>query len=258
MDLDDELRRLFTSDRLDVAARPDADEVIVAGARRLRTRRILTATASGAAAIVALVVAGIAMAGGNPDAMPPATTNPSTPAVTSQELTPSTSQSTTTSPSGTIVPGTTTTQRPSTNPTTTTKPPPPDLDLPVIGPNGFRALALGQTLDEAQATGMMGDGPTDSGGGCISFTLVSDGVSGQVYLSDLTVRAIVADPVMTPEGVGPGWTVEQVQEVYSVDVGPNGQALVPVLGNASASYRLQFADGVVASVGLQLDGQTCY
>jgi hypothetical protein len=257
MDLDDELRRLFTSDRLDVAVRPDADEVIVAGARRLRTRRILTATAGGAAAIVAVVVAGIVLAGGNPDAMPPATTNPSTPsAATSHGFATPTTQSTAAAPPvGTIAPGSTTTETPPTTTTTTTDPAPPDLDLPEIGPYGFQALRLGQTLEEAQATGMIADRPHD--GGCVAYTLVSDGVSGQVYISD-TVQAIAADPVMTPEGVGPGWTIEQVQEVYSVDVGPNGQVLVPVLGNASASYRLQFADGVVTSVGLQFDGQTCY
>jgi hypothetical protein len=261
-DLDDELRQLFTSDRLDVSVRADADQVILAGARRVRRRRIATATASGVFAIVVAVIGGIALAGGNPDAMPPATTKPPTPpAATSAEVTSLPAASSAAAPplAGTT---TTTTKTPKAPPPTKTSDPrPPVLNYAVLGPTGFRALELGQTLEDAQATGLLGAIVEDGGAeGCSVYELASR-PSGQVYVSG-TVQAIVADPVQTPEGVGKGWTIAQVKTVYpEVDeefAAEDGRFLVSVPGNSAAHYRLDFAGGLVTGVSLQAADRTCY
>lgn len=261
MDLDDELKELFGSDRLDVAVRADAEEIIVAGARRVRRRRIAAATASGVLGVVVAVVAGFILTSGNPDAMPPATsTTTPRPAASSPSITSLPSQTSAAAPPL----GTTTTAAPPSKPqphTKTTPSGPPDLSYEVVGPTGLRSLALGQTLEEAQATGLVGN-TTDGNGGCAVYELISDDrIAGHVYIST-TVQAIAAYPVQTPEGVGKGWTVEQVKAEYpGLDEGAamtNGYALVPVPGNPSADYRLQFSDGEVTGVTLQTGDQGCY
>ncbi|MCP2260525.1 hypothetical protein LX15_004243 [Streptoalloteichus tenebrarius] len=89
-DLDDELRRLFAEDpRLDVAARADADEVVLRGVRRSRRVRTALATAGGALAVVGVLLGGAFLAGfGRGEELPPA----QTPSVTS-ESTPATTGS---------------------------------------------------------------------------------------------------------------------------------------------------------------------
>jgi hypothetical protein len=269
MDLDDELRELFSSDRLDVSVRRDAEQIIVTGARRVRRRRIAAATASGVLAVVTVVAAGVVLAGGNPESMPPATTNPTTPPaagtsspdVMSMRPGASSMVAQPPSPGGTTAPPPPRTTTKKTTTTTTTEPGPPSLSYQVVGPTGLRALKLGQTLEEAQATGLLGQVTQEAEGGCAAYSLLlDDRVSGFAYVSD-TVQAIVADPVETAEGVGPGWTVAQVKAEYPAldeDAATAGRALVPVPGNAAANYRLDFDDaGVVTSVALLADGQTC-
>ncbi|MFL6120611.1 hypothetical protein [Actinophytocola sp.] len=261
--LDDELRALLHSDRLDVAVRSDADEIIVAGARRVRRRRIVAATASGALGVVVVVVAAFLTAGGAPDAMPPATSTttrpPAAPSIEVETLLPSaaTAQA---PPLGTTT-TTTTRPKPPRTPTKTTDPGPPDLNYLVIGPTGLRSVRLGQTLEDAQATGMLGSVTTHTSGGCDIYQLISDDrVTGSVRISD-TVRSISANPVQTPQGVGPGWTLSQVEEVYpDVDTQAateTGEARVPVPGNAAAVFRLLISGGKVTGVALELADATC-
>ncbi len=275
MELDDELRRMFAEagDRLDVPVRPETEQLIVAGARRVRRRRIATAAAGGAAAVVAVVLGGIALAGGTPDAMPPAT----------KELSPSSQTSTVASSTTSSVPSTTT-QQPQNNSTQTneqpkgetTQPqlsdrvdPPPVLGFEVLGPTGIRSLQLDQSLDSADLTGMLGaTNDTDNGYGCLQHSLLLDGSpAGFVYVSSAAggskVEAIASDIVETPEGVGAGWTLKQVMAVYpDVDeefAANNGRGLAAVPGNSDARYRLAFNPaGVVTGVTLQNSTQPCY
>jgi hypothetical protein len=73
VDLDDELRRLFHDQRLDIPVRPGADVAVVTGARRVRRRRIALASAGSTFAVAALVAGGIALSGlGGASSMPPA------------------------------------------------------------------------------------------------------------------------------------------------------------------------------------------
>ncbi len=264
MDLDDELHQLFTTadDRLDVAVKVGAEEMIVAGARRVRRRRVIAATSAGAVGVVVAVVVGIALAGGKPDAMPPATDLPTTthPAVPPAQSTTQVTMTSANAAAGTDPANTSTRTKPKSTPPKSTDPGPPNLNYQVLGPNGLRALALGQTLAEAQATGLIGTKTSDGGAdGCSIYTLVGDDrVSGQVYIST-TVQIIDADPVQTPEGVGPGWTIAQVGAVYpgfgTTSAEDVGSARVP--GNAAALYRFEFVDGKVTKVSLQLTDPGC-
>lgn len=263
MDLDDELRELFTSDRLDVAVRADAEQIIVTGARRVRRRRIAAATASGALGVVVVIAAGIALAGGDRGALPPATDNPTTPTMNSSvPLAAPASTTTSTTPPPVVT--TTQTPKKTTRTTTTTTrtgaPRPPVISAYVIGPTGYRELELGQTLEEAQASGRLGPLVEDDGG-CAVYEIQTDVMtaSGRVYVAG-TVQAIAPLPAKTPEGVGKGWTVEQVMEVYpdldEAAATAGGRVLIPVPGNASASYQLEFGGGKVTSVALQA-GSSC-
>jgi len=262
-ELDAELRNLFTSDRLDVPVRADAEEIIVSGARQVRRRRIVAATASGALGVVAAVVAGFVLAGGTPDAMPPATSTTTTrpPVGPSIEVTSLPGEATAEAP-----PLGTTTTTPSPPPHTKTKTKtsssvsgPPTLNYEVIGPTGIRGLRLGQTLEEAQATGLLSPTAEESRG-CQVYEMVSDDrLTGRVYVNGGTVQIIDANPVQTPQGVGPGWTLAQVHEVYGdfTDTGPD--SLIAVPGNPYAHFHLRFVDGKVVSIGLLLTyDQPCF
>jgi hypothetical protein len=261
--LDDELRELFTSDRLDVAVRSDAEEVIVTGARRVRRRRIVAATASGALGVVAVVVAGFVLAGGTPDAMPPATsTTTRPPAASSVDVSALPSRSTAQAPAlGPTTTTTTTRPAPPPRPTSTSVPGPPDLNYVVIGPTGLRSVKLGQTLADAQATGMLGTVTEHTSGGCDVYELTSDDrITGFVHVSD-TVQSIVGDPAQTPQGVGPGWTIAQVEDVYpdfdTLAAHQTGQAVVAVPGNSAAVFRITVSGEKVTGVSLELKNASC-
>lgn len=271
MDLDDELRRLFADERLEVPARPGADEVILAGAQRVRRRRIAAVTASGTLAVVGAVAAGILLAGGHPDAMPPANRYENTPA--SATTTTTTSSSTRSSSTRTVPQGTIggTEQPPSSQEdddpgtTTSTVEPPPSLDYAVLGPGGFSALRLGQSQEEAGATGMVGMPTSEIYGNCSEYQLlVDDAHVGWVYFSSSGVAAIMPFESRTPEGVGPGWTVEQAAAVYpDLDVTSalaNRYAIVSVPGNPAATFRLlvDTAADEIARITMQTAVEPCF
>ncbi len=268
MDLDDELRRLLgdADERLDVPVRPDATEVITAGARRVRRRRIAAATATGALTAVALVAGAVILVGGEPDAMPPAlryTNDP--PAAVSTTTTTTTTTSRTSTSRTTQGSATGTREEPPPvveSRTQASEPPRPQLGLPVVGPTGFQRLSLGQTLEEAQATGMLGDPSYEAEGGCPWYALLVDGEPvGSVY-AGTHVDGITVYSSRTPEGAGPGWTAQQVKTVYP-DLGlpladDDGSALVSVPGNQGARYRLSFEQGAVTGFQLQDPAGACF
>jgi hypothetical protein len=267
MDLDDELRQLFTSGQMDVAVRPGAVESIVAGASRVRRRRIAAATAGGALAVVAAVVASLALAGGDRDAMPPTIRNPTIGNLTSSA--PSSTQTTTStsridSPTTqTDIPNATGSQNTSQNTgnsdSSVTEPPGPG--HLVVGPTGYGGIRLGMTLQEAQATGLLGDPIYDAEGGCLGYSLRVDTPHGSAYISD-TVQAIYTTGTQTPEGIGQGATFEQLKAVYpelgGQTVAPDGHILVAAPGNPNGQYRFWFNAGLVTAVSLQFVNQECW
>ena len=62
-DLDDELRRLFSDDRLTLPVAEGAAGAVVAGARKRRRHRMAVAAAGGVLAVTGLVFAGAALTG---------------------------------------------------------------------------------------------------------------------------------------------------------------------------------------------------
>ena len=271
MNLDDELRQLFSDERLEVPARPGAEDVLVAGAQRVRRRRIAAVTASGALAVVAVVAAGFLLTGGNPDAMPPANHYKNTP----------TSTATTTTTSSSTQPSTTTqnvttgtlggnedppdTGTGNTESTSTSVDPPPVLGYPVVGPSGFRALLLGQSEEDAQSTGMIGVQTAELYGNCSEYQLLVDSVNvGLVYFSSSGLAAVMPWEAQTPEGVGIGWTLEQAAAVYpDLDPGSalaNGFAVVSAPGNPAATYYLLVDSSLdtIARVPLQTAARPCF
>ena len=260
MGLDDELRRLFASDHMDVPVRSDAEHLIVAGARRLRVRRIATVATGGAVAMI--VVAGVVFAGGQPGAMPPANHVIATTTSSPLELVETDTETESESPPPTSTsaedePDLTTSDSTEQAETSTEGP-----DFPVVGPTGLHDLKLGQTMEEAQATGMLGD-QQPSGAACLAYDVLLDGsVVGRVLVSS-TVQAITGE-LQTPEGIGPGSTLDQAEALYpDLDVryrpAVQDPGLASVPGNDDARYRLMFGDdGEVITVSLESVDQTCY
>lgn len=271
MNLDDELRQLFADERLEVPVRPGADDMIVAGARRVRRRRIATVAASGALAIVAVVTAGVVLAGGRPDAMPPANRFKNTPTSTTTTTTTSSSTQVTTVQS--VPQGTTggnqgplpDSEDVDASPTTPTVELPPQLNAPVLGPTGFDALQLGQSQEDAEATGMVGVSTGQYGDDCSEYQLLVDGAhDGLVYFRGSGLVAIMPFTSKTPEGVGPGWTVQQAATVYpDLDVEfalANRYAMVSVPGNPAATFRLLIDSGTdeIVRATMQTASQPCF
>jgi len=260
MALDDELRHLFASDRMDVPVRPDAEHIIVAGARRVRRRRIAAAATGGA--VVLIVIAGVVLAGGQPGDMPPATRKPTTAPTTSAELVKTSDEAPPAAPPVTSDEDEPEGTSPSTDSSEETNTSTPGLAFPVLGPTGFRGLELGQTLEEAQATGVLGDEDPAIGRQCDYYHLMVDGqAAGWVLVSD-TVQAIDSDALQTPEGIGAGSTLDQAAAAYP-DVGDqfvtqNGRAIVAAPGNDNARYNLRFTDDGISRIALEADGLPCY
>lgn len=261
MNLDDELHRILSDDRLNVAVQPGAEERIVAGAQRLRRRRMATASTVGALAVAVLVGGGIVLANaGRDDALPPAERT-STTAPTTTTGTSSTSQPLTSSAAPSDKP-----KPPADDPETTvsTRTAPPKTTGMQIGPNAFGVLWLGMPFDEAVAAGGTEGSPPDPNSGCVGgYPLllngepageVSFGPDGKVMALWPTVDQHTAD------GVSTGWTAAQVQAVYTGITDEDvslGFATVEVPGDSLALYELGFTDGVLTRLGLRLPNGFC-
>ena len=100
---------------------------------------------------------------------------------------------------------------------------------------------------------------------CCFIVRVVDTVHvGWAYLSSSGVAAIMPFESQTPEGVGPGWTVEQAAAVYpDLDVAfalTNRYAVVAAPGNPDATYRLLVDTAVdkITRVTMQTAAQPCF
>jgi hypothetical protein len=262
VNIDDELRRMFgqVEDRLDVPVREDATETIVAGARRLRRRRVAVATASGAFAVAVLAGFGILLASPEPESAPPAitSTTPTTSVVSSQSSSsppPSSSSSSRRPPAGT-------------NPgdggpaggdggggdqdeETTEEPPPPPVTGSLIGPDGFGSIRLGMSYEELLAAGaIQGDPPPESG--CTAYEFADQAGSGYVHLTAAGgAQAILpSTPTHTVEGVSHEWRLVQVRKVYPEvtreAIAVQNPIPVEVRGNPGAVYLISFVGDDVA------------
>ncbi|MGH3876108.1 MAG: hypothetical protein ACRDSK_03630 [Actinophytocola sp.] len=215
MNVDDELRRLFHDDRLDVAVRPDAEQLIVAGARRVRRRRFATATAGAVAVAVVLVGGGIALAGtGAQESLPPAVSTTTPPPTISD------APVTTTEPPAVRKKSANTAKTPppateaGEKSETTSSKPPPAYSLDTILPRNFGPLWLEMSEQKALATGLLG-AVEGTDGKCTRYTGTFGGhvlVSANLGI----VRIGVTAPVATPEGIHISSTVGDVRTAYPV------------------------------------------
>jgi hypothetical protein len=270
VNLDDELRRLFADDRLDLPPRPDAEQAIVAGARRVRRRRFAVATASAAAVGVALVGATVAIAGaGGPRSLPAAssetadlppessTTPPPPPTENPAPVTP-TRQAT--AGANTITRKPPTTSRPSTR---ATRP----QTRGTIGPSGYAGLRLGMTTAQAEATGLMvPNAEPEPAPGCTGYDYKgSPNPAGDysVVVSDTDGVVLIAGraDAVTPEGLAVGAPEAEMKRLYPTQAGSHGTAgewVTAVPQNPNARYWIIVRNAVVAEIRIELAAQSCY
>ncbi len=267
MNLDDELRRLFNDDeRLDLPLRDDAVKSVVAGARRVRRRRLTAITASGALVVAALAGTTVALAKvGAPQTLPavgqetvvstsslsmPA---PADPRTADQPSPPGTA-------SKTIVHSTTTTSRSATT-TTPTKPKVP------IGPSGYGGLALGMTAEKAEATGMIvRNSDPMSSAGCVGYDYKGSPNQPAHYSVLISptlgvVRIAGRADSVTPEGLWTGAPEAELKRLYptrSDTHGVTGEWVAAVPDNAEAQYWIIVRNQSVAEIRIELKTQDCY
>ncbi|NIJ14522.1 hypothetical protein FHU38_004923 [Saccharomonospora amisosensis] len=271
-ELDVELRRLFSDDRLDVAPTSDAGQRIIAGARRLRRRR--RALVSGAATfVVAGLVAGGVLLGelgkpeGNSDvqiAAPPAgdraaASQPAPPTILdrpqgegragrSPEAEPRTETERTVAGS-----------EPASTPTTV----PPArgtvmMAEPALRHDGYKDLRLGMRYEQAVATGMLTSDaqPPPPDGSCMRYALAEGAyaIEDVVISAEHGVVAFNASKARTTEGVGAGSSERQVRAAYDdLTVETDGYSVA--VGNAR--YHLAVSQGSVMRLRLLAQPWPC-
>lgn len=275
MNVDDELRRMFDDlgDRLDVPVRFDATEVILAGARRVRRRRIAAATVSGVLAVVLLAGAGILLTRPGPESAPPAVTwngpPPSTAwSASASVVAPPRVPSTTNEPPAGSATGGVRGPAVDGGPAGEEEPPRPRPERPPvtgvqIGPDGFGSVRLGMGYDELVATEAIRGSEPPPTSGCVSYEFTDQAGSGQVQVTSVGgVQAIQpAARTRTAEGVSSEWTLARVSALYP-EVTPEVVAAqnpvpVEVRGNPGVVYMIAFTDDVVTGISLRYADQFC-
>lgn len=265
-DLDDELRRLFSDERLDVHVAPDVDSV-VRGAHRRRRRRVAVASAFG---VVAMAGVGLGLADirlPNPDELagPTLPTTSYGPSTTQPPVSTSTyvsSQTVTVNPPPTSNGGGNNTN-PDAGPGTTGKkssnPPPPP--TPQTQAGRFGSLELGMSEAAALKTGALIEpsSPADSENRCKGYATTAVPDSNAVIISPVKglVRITLATAVKTPNRVGAGSTLEAVKTAYPNAV-QNGSTLVaPMAATPKWSYVFENDGATVTVVRMRLADNDC-
>ncbi|WP_116044551.1 hypothetical protein [Amycolatopsis palatopharyngis] len=260
--LGDELRTLFADGRLDLHPTPDARASIVSGARRVRRRRAALTGGGGAAAVVALVAGAVLLNNRPPaeDASPAGTgtalaIESGSPAIAPPEFT---------SPSFTPVPPPEVQDEPRTDATAEAKdsvteqvvpssePSSEALQSPVLGPDGYRGLKLGMSFSDATATGELAAGketpPPPEGCGIYELTEGDSAVREVVVSAERGIVTFSASGARTPEGIGAGSSLDQVQQAYPE--AESGSATYSTPTGGGGSYVFYVADEQVDSLQL--------
>lgn len=270
MNLDDELQRLFADERLDVPVRHGATEAVVAGARRVRRRRIALSAVGGAAALSLLAGTAFVLAKPGPSQSVPGAEISATGEVTA----PATERSDGPAPTSVKAPGNSGTRTGSVTgkPASSTATPPSDFQpedgtVP-FGPDGYLALRLGMTAEQAEATGLITPNVQPlSSKGCkgydykgtpkeaARYAVVISPTYGLVRLANGPARPLTA------EGLILGSSETEMKKAYPTSAGSHGTVgewVTRVPGNADKRYWFLVRDGKVSEMRLELATQDCY
>jgi hypothetical protein len=274
-ELDSELQRLFTDDRLAVQPKADAGQRIVAGAQRRRHHRAVLVSAGGVTMAAVLVAGGLTV--GNLRAENTAAVLSSGSLSTHSTLVPGEAGSTylpasvappagakTKTPPTTRVPGGDETP-PKHATRSSATPPVPDTPIvvsgPLIGPDGYGKLKLGMSVEQAATQGVMLVGPQGENV-CKTYTFSGSGVpsGGSAVVSPNAGVAEISPSatVTTPEGVGAGSLKSDVYSAYpdATEVRP-GSVSAPTRGMGRYVFGLDSSGQRVTAMGLENANQDC-
>ena len=254
-DLDDELRRLFSDDRLDVHVTPDATDAVVRGADRRRRRRTAV---TGAFVVVALIGAGVGLTQlrptGDDTAGPLLPTSSS-----SSSATPPPSVSTYTSTVTVTVdppaPGSN-----NTNPTggkppkSSSKPSSSAPPTPESAPGVFGKLALGMSHDEAVETGELGNPGAHTNPDCRIYGLKPSNNFVDVIISlQKGILQIKLPPAAkTSKNIGAGSTVADAKTAYPTATQIGSELIVPMIATPRWNYVFENDGTNVTAVYMRL------
>ncbi|GAA3620219.1 hypothetical protein GCM10022267_02940 [Lentzea roselyniae] len=265
-DLDDELRRLFSDDRLDVHVTPDATDAVLRGADRRRRRRSAVTTAF---AVVTLIGAGIGLTqlpsstdrtAGDllPTSLPTSSSTPPSPSVSTITQTTIVTVNPPAPNSNGNTPGTPggTTGSSSTKPRTTTPPAPPPAEPGAVG-----KLALGMSEADALKTGSLVEpsSPADAEGRCVAYatTTVPDSNATIISPARGIVRLTLPSYAKTQRGVGAGSKVADVKTSYPTATQNGSELRVEMAATPKWTYVFE-TDGVtVTTVRMRLNANDC-
>jgi hypothetical protein len=263
-ELDDQLRKLFSDDRLDVHSPPISAETVVRGATRRRRRR---AAVTGTLAVMVLVGAGAGLTqlgrvkSDDPVAayMTTATPTPSTTTPPSVSTFTSTVTVTTNPPpnSGSANPDT-----PGTGTRTDPKSdPPPVPPTPEAQPGRYGTLSLGMSETDALATGSLVEPSTaaDPENRCKAYATKSVPDSNAVIVSPVRgiVRITLASFAKTPKNVGVGSKVADVKAAYANATQSGFNVVVPMDATPAWSYIFESDGSTVTTVFMRLNANDC-
>lgn len=239
-DLEGDLRRLFSDERLDLRPREEARAAILAGARRVRRRRVLTTATGGFLAAILLVGAVLYLGGprgGQEQVAAPA------PERSAGE------------PAYTYAPPPVPISAPPRGPVTGAGTAPRMSGVPlstvaVLGPAGYGALRLGMSFAEAKASGQLAAADTPPAG-CSRYALrEGTGAVGSVLISATDgIVGFDATTARTPESIHIGSTLAQLSAAYPDLVRTSDGYAAPAGGGGTYQFTVDDNDQVT---GLRL------
>ncbi|GGN00299.1 hypothetical protein GCM10011609_43300 [Lentzea pudingi] len=263
-DLDDDLRRLFSDDRLDVHSTSVSTELVVRGAARRRHRR---AAVAGTFALVAVVGAGIGVSRFEmpaPDSTVGALLTTAVSVTTTPPPPPSTS---TVISTATVTVG----QPPNSNGGNTGKPDPGGTSrsssktstppTPESQPGRYGTLSLGMSEADALATGSLVEpsSPADPDNRCKAYATKSVPDANAVIVSPARgiVRITMPNYAKTPKNVGAGSQVSEVKAAYTNSIQSGSSVTAQISASPPWSYIFETDGAVVTTVFMRLNANDC-